>query len=241
MFRSVAGKLREEPHQLEVFQPEFLARQQSEADQIALAARIRALGIHRQNEMADRWMRTSVYLVENGYKSPVELLRNSGSVTQFLRDHSRAHRIVGLAGKTASLLAIFYRELGWLDNVHDAFPVDIWVARICRQTGVLVGEGYWLNEGIERVLRPKLAGFCRRNKIDPTILNGLMWRLGATLCRKGPRCLNAFCPIEHLCLGFARGATPHHKGSRGGIRGMDLSARLVRRPLALSFPRRKKR
>lgn len=245
MFRNIAAAFeRDRKRTAKFFDPKFLVK----IEKSELAEKLRSFGIHRQNEMADRWKKTAEYLVEIECEDPTFLFQGAGSVSNFLKQHSIAGRkhkkgqpkqgISGLAGKTASLFVIFCKERGWLLNIPDAFPVDIWVARICWQLGVLSGEGYFLNEEIESFLRPRLARFCTREKINVTVLNGAIWRLGATLCKKGPKCDWFNCPVLGYCRGFARGATPHHAKAKGGIRGMDLSnplIKLIRRPHQLTL------
>lgn len=253
MFADIAAAFRRDREKTtRFFDPEFLAETRREI----LAEELRSFGIHRQNEMAQRWCDSAAYLclfeVKKRYADDklfctdvVKMFERARSVTRFLSLHSKnrqrgeygkfAWGISGLAGKTASLFVIFCKERGWLLDIKDAFPVDIWIMRICRQMGIIYGEGYFTNEEVEAFLRPRLARFCYQQGVDPTILNGAMWRLGAALCKKGPECDWLNCPVAEYCQGFARGATPNHKGAGGGVRGMNLSDPLIMRKPRLTL------
>jgi hypothetical protein len=216
MYQQIRESVLEHDHLSEMFDDHLI----SEIPTEELVDNIKKLGIHRQNEMAGRWQQTAKYLKRLNIERPSLLIEQSGSITQFLKDHCASgggpiNGIHGIAGKTASLFAVFCKEQQRCENIYDAFPVDIWITRICIQTGYLSGCGYWNYTSIEKILRPRLAFWCLQNNIEVPYLNGALWRLGATQCAKAPSCDNSICSVENECLGTVRGITPGSDGKRG--------------------------
>ena len=132
IYQEVAKSIIQDPENLKLFETQYIASYLEDD----FADKLLASGIHRQNEIADRWKATAGYLNSLGIIRPSELILQSGSITQFLKDHSlkqnekRGTGIKGISEKTGSLYVVFCQEQGWLKSIKDAFPVDVWISRI---------------------------------------------------------------------------------------------------------------
>ena len=217
IYQEVAKSIIQDPENLKLFETQYIASYLEDD----FADKLLASGIHRQNEIADRWKATAGYLNSLGIIRPSELILQSGSITQFLKDHSlkqnekRGTGIKGISGKTGSLYVVFCQEQGWLKSIKNAFPVDVWISRILIQIGAIKGIGYWEVDEMELHLREILCEYYNEKGIYVSHLNGALWRLGATLCTKAPTCYQDLCPIPDDCLSIIRGITEGKPGKRG--------------------------
>ena len=122
-------------------------------------------------------------------------------------------RLPGFGPKILSLLALFYAELGVIAMPPDAFPVDVHVQRLAISTDIISGEGLFLDETIERMLRPLLCRMVSEKGWSAIDLSHAIWFLGNRLCTRCPRTKSAplLCPVYDTC-GGAISTGPYGRG-----------------------------
>jgi hypothetical protein len=238
VYQEVARRVKGNHGYLQYFSTGFLAQV---AGPELLASVLRELRIPRHNEMGARFLHSARYLESKCAGDPLVSFRTSG-IDEFLRLHTGKGKIRGLAGKTASLLAVYYRQIDILpEGFTDYFPVDIWITRILRQVGALEGTGVVTITNLEAEVRRALYRLCVENGISVPSLNNAMWRLGASGCYKCYDKLHfnrlALCPIHECCLGIGRDAGKTRRAT-GGMIDFDAPLRTQpgKRQLQLPMP-----
>lgn len=112
--------------------------------------------------------------------------------------------IPGIGPKIASLIAIFFEEIG-MDAVPDAFPVDVHVQRFALALGLVSLKRIdpILNETLEQILRPALSELCREEGWSRIALSHAIWFRGNRGCTNCSRTLHAelSCPVYVDCGG----------------------------------------
>ncbi|MDP3958214.1 MAG: hypothetical protein Q8Q36_01985 [bacterium] len=109
----------------------------------------------------------------------------------------------GFGPKILSLLAIFYEELGAIQSLPDAFPVDMHIQRIFISTGAVSAPGIEKSAGLAEFLRFRLCEICSERKWKPLELSQAFWFLGNQTCTRCYLLKDAHlrCPVYEECGG----------------------------------------
>ena len=152
------------------------------------------------------WWQRRAHTLWNVWGGDPRKMYQSGSIDGFLswKDRSEQDPVPGVGPKIASLIAIFFEELG-MEKVPDAFPVDVHVQSLALSLKLITSKraGAILNETLEEVLRKELIQLCREEGWDRITLSHAMWFLGNRGCRecaKTPH-MRQFCPVWDQCVG----------------------------------------
>ena len=115
--------------------------------------------------------------------------------------------IPGIGPKIASLIAIFFEEIG-MGAVPDAFPVDVHVQRFALALGLVSLKRIdpIMNETLEQILRPALSELCREEGWSRIALSHAIWFRGNRGCTNcsNTRHMAMICPVYNDCHGALR-------------------------------------
>ena len=114
----------------------------------------------------------------------------------------------GLGPKLASLLSLFYEELGLMPHLKGTFPVDVHIMSQCIGTGIIsFSNGYVNASALAEIIRKQMTELCYCSAIKTTLnISHAMWFLGNELCykycgRKIKGLPSLLCPIFDCCKG----------------------------------------
>jgi endonuclease III len=200
-------------HHPEIYTREVLDLPPGELEEILMKYKV---GSPRQS--ADYWPRSARTLFEEYGCEPLRIYEGR-TIDEIVQTKSRSKKLggdplPGFGPKILSLLAIYLTELGSLNPIPDAFPVDVHVQRFCISTGILEGEGKVTNEEAERVLRPGLCALCKEMGWHALELSHAIWFLGNRLCTgcSRNRAVKVQCSAYEKCGGAIVSGTYFKKG-----------------------------
>jgi endonuclease III len=205
--------------------PEYFGPELCKVSQSTLAHSLRRVGFVRPMQGAEYWHTSGSTLFREYGASPLEILRVE-SVDAFIAKKRSMRKklgygaLAGIGPKIFSLMALFFEELGLLDEVPGAFPVDLHVQRICISTGIVQSTGRVHATYLAEFLRPRLYALCNKLGIRPFDLAHALWFLGNRVCT---RCrdvegLASVCPAMTQC----DGAIPSHLYGNKGLWDFSL-------------------
>lgn len=182
------------------------------------------IGFVRPNQGAEYWHGSGATLFNHYEGKPLRVL-SVQDVDEFLvkkRELEKrlgAESLPGIGPKIFSLMAIFFEELGLIDEMPGAFPADLHVQRICISLGIVEGSGIVYAAKLAEFLRPRIYDICRRLSMRPVDLSHALWFLGNRVCTRCPLVegIEHVCPIVRHC----GGAIPSLIYSRKGKWDLD--------------------
>ena len=184
----------------ELYQKKVLGWKESDFES-ALANR-RFGNPHRNVEW---WGRRAKTLWHDWKGDPFRMYE-SGTIDAVMawKDAQKEDPIPGIGPKIASLIAIFFEEIG-MKPVPDAFPVDVHVQRFALALGLVSLKRIdpILNETLEQILRPALSELCREEGWSRIALSHAIWfrgNRGCTNCSR-TRHVELSCPVYAECGG----------------------------------------
>jgi endonuclease III len=197
--------------------PELFREEVLSLDPVDIANRLRDVGgFAYPRQWAVRWRKCSDTLFGMYHGDPIAIFSDAPTVNAFL-DMKRSHKnqwLCGYGPKIYSLFSLFCEELGLIDHIVEAIPVDEHLQRICITTGIL--ECYQLDgvnkrrrvdivdaASIAEFLRRKLTKFCYKHGINVGELAHALWFLGSEACYICHMLdtLELVCPVCDLCSG----------------------------------------
>jgi len=107
----------------------------------------------------------------------------------------------GWQEKIISLLILWFEENQWVEPLFGPPPLDIHVWRILFNTNIVKSEEKIRIDNAKKLILPFLEEVCEKNQLDTASLDGAMWQLSRTLCRRQPKFCHT-CPIENHCESF---------------------------------------
>ena len=173
-------------------------------------------GFAYPEQWSARWHKcaTTLFLKYNG--NPLLIFSEAPTVNIFLdlKRKSKNQWLCGYGPKLYSLYSLFCEELGAINHIIEAIPVDEHLQRICITTGIV--QCFNVDDSGEKkvaeivdaaplaeFLREKLTRFCYKHGISVNELSHAMWFLGSEGCFMCPKqeVLHLVCPIKDLCTG----------------------------------------
>lgn len=191
-----------------------------EVDTIANILRKKKVGSPGQS--ATYWPRVAETLYREFGGDPLEIFRRYPTIDAFLafkRDWKKKtgnDPFPGIGAKIASLMTMFYDELGLMSMPEDAMPVDVHLQRFALETGIIRYEGTkrLTNEMVERPARALYCHICNENRWTHVDFSHAIWFLSKRLCSSCHRkkIAQTLCPIFDLCLGSIASASYFRRG-----------------------------
>ncbi|HEC30770.1 MAG TPA: hypothetical protein ENI66_02020 [Candidatus Yonathbacteria bacterium] len=168
------------------------------------------VGFNKPKTWSGYWSECAETLFHEYDGDPLCIIRDVKTVDGMLlykknaRKEGKSWWLNGYGPKLFSLFCIFCEELGLIEPVSDAIPVDVHLQRICLSTGIVTTDvGKFGDTVLAEFLRKELTRFCRVNNIAPVDISHAMWFLGSKSCSKCNRVrgLKYHCPVFSLCTG----------------------------------------
>lgn len=190
--------------QPEMFHPSIVLRERESVCRV-----LTEVGFIYPNEGGRRWHLSAEALFRYYAGDPLKIFQQSKSIDGLLEKvkHRKGRNLfVGLGPKLFSLLALFYEELGVINHIRGAFPVDIHVQAECIGLHLVdIGKRIVSTTPIAEFLRPRIWEVCRREGMSALDLSHAMWFLGNRvcypLCHKKPAQAEVLCPVWEHCDG----------------------------------------
>lgn len=168
------------------------------------------VGFNKPKSWSRYWSQCAMTLFYEYDGNPLNIIKEAKTVDGMLKRKKEARKagkdwyLNGYGPKLFSLFCLFCEELGLIEPVSDAIPVDVHLQRICFSTGVVTVDTVRVGDTIlAEFLRKKLTQFCWANGIKPRDLAHAMWFLGSKSCSRCNRIrgLESYCPIYKECEG----------------------------------------
>ncbi|MBP9752078.1 MAG: hypothetical protein KBD19_04450 [Candidatus Moranbacteria bacterium] len=173
-------------------------------------------------QSASYWPRVAETLYREFGGDPLEIFRRYPTIEAFLafkRDWSRKFGndpFPGIGAKIASLITMFYAELGLMTMPEDAMPVDVHLQRFALEMGIVRYEGTkrLTNEMVERQARKLYCDICNENGWSHEDFSHAIWFLSKRLCSSCHRkkIAQMLCPVFDFCLGSVPSNSYFRKG-----------------------------
>lgn len=203
--------------------PEMFSKELSSLSVEYVCRVLRGVGFIYPNQAGRAWFTTGKNMF-NLYQDPLLFVRKFKTVSSFLKKKRKLHKdssksvFPGLGPKLYSLLILLYEEIGFIDNVPDAFPVDVHIQRLFLSLGIVTVKKDEVSAAIlAEFIRPRLARFCQKENVSALDLSHALWFLGNRVCSSCRKVdlfeLVAFCPVEKVCDGGV--STASYRRGRG--------------------------
>lgn len=195
---------------------------------------LRAKKVGSPGQSASYWPQVAETLYREFNGDPLEIFRRFPTIADFIRFKRGRRRKMkkdpfpGIGPKIASLMTMFYDELGLMSMPEDAMPVDVHLQRFALETGIIRYEGTkkLYNELVEHYSRRMYCDICNENAWPHVDFSHATWFLSKRLCSSCHRkkIAQTLCPTFDLCLGsiasnsyFRRGIWEiKHRQKNGG-------------------------
>jgi len=168
------------------------------------------VGFNKPSTWSKYWVQCARTLFCDYDGSPLGIIKDVKTVDGMLAQKKKARKegkswwLNGYGPKLFSLFCIFCEELGLIEAISDAIPVDVHLQRICLSTGVVTADSDKFGDTIlAEFLRENLTKFCWWNDITPVDLSHAMWFLGSKACSRCSRArgMHGYCPVYEECEG----------------------------------------
>lgn len=169
------------------------------------------VGFIYPTEGARRWQLSGGDLFRRYGGDPTAIFQgqNIRGVVALMNEVERREKrklLVGFGPKLLSLLALFYEEVGAIEYVEGAFPVDLHVQAECLGLGLVKPSIQMVNATLlAEYLRERIATICRNEQMAALDLSHAMWFLGSRVCslvcKRKPAQAEVLCPVYQECAG----------------------------------------
>lgn len=173
-------------------------------------------------QSARYWPRVAETLYQEFDGDPLEIFRRHPTIEAFLafkRDRKKKtgkDPFPGIGPKIASLMTMFYDELGLMTMPEDAMPVDVHLQRFALEMGIIRYEGSkrLTNEMVECHARALYCDICNENGWSHVDFSHAIWFLSKHLCSSCHRkkIAQTLCPVFDHCYGSVASNSYFRKG-----------------------------
>jgi endonuclease III len=183
---------------------------------------IKSVGFIYPNQLALSWKESGITVFEL-YDNPVKLVKKFKNVDDFLEEKNKLkikykmNKFRGYGPKLYSLFTLFCEELGIINHVEGAFPVDVHIQRQFLSWELVKNNNDKIDAtNLAEFIRKNLSVLCYSKKIKPLHLFHALWFLGNRLCRICYRLsiqeLESYCPTFKFCNGSVSTKMYRRKG-----------------------------
>lgn len=188
----------------------------------AIADILRKKKVGSPGQSANYWPRVAETLYREFDGDPLEIFRRYPTIDVFLgfkRDRKKRvghDPFPGIGPKIASLMTMFYDELGLMSMPEDAMPVDVHLQRFALETRIIRYDGArrLTNEMLERRARALYCDICNENGWPHVDFSHATWFLSKHLCSSCHRkkIAQTLCPTFDFCYGSIASNSYFRKG-----------------------------